>query len=90
MHDGDGPDGLVEAVSFLAVADPPVFGVALLLAAQEGPSGPSVVRDDQAGAEVGAVRDHCRPRGRCGQARLPPDVGVALVTGAGRADAITG
>ncbi|SEB62401.1 hypothetical protein SAMN05216483_0035 [Streptomyces sp. 2131.1] len=55
---------------------------------RRGAAGSLAVRDDQAGAEVGAVRDHRRP-GRGGrQARLPPDVGVGLVArcGPGRGD----
>ena len=103
MHGGDGLDGVVEAVAFLARqsrrifqffmrakagegvldggTDPAVFGVVLLLTAQEGASGSSAVRDDQAGSQVGAVRDHRRPGRRGRQVRLPPDVGIGLVSG---------
>ena len=62
-----------------AGTDASVFGVVFFLAAQEGSSGPSAVRHDQAGAEVGAVRDHRRPGRRDRPARLPPDMGVGLV-----------
>ncbi|MFE2880182.1 ATP-binding protein [Streptomyces roseus] len=34
---------------------------------------PSAVRDDQAGAQVGTVRDHRRPGRPCRQVRLAPD-----------------
>lgn len=52
-----------------------VFSAVFLLASQEGASGPSVVRDGQAGAAAGAVRDHRRG---C-QGRLLPHVGVGHV-----------
>lgn len=62
-----------------AGADPAGLGVVLLLSTQEGTSGPSAVRDDQTGAQEGAVRDDRRPGRRGREVRLPPDVGVGLV-----------
>ncbi|GAA3122231.1 hypothetical protein GCM10010449_50120 [Streptomyces rectiviolaceus] len=71
-----------------AGADASVFGVVLLLAAQEWASGSSAVRDDQTGAQVGAVGDDGCPGRDGGQVRFPPGVGVGLVPGdgAGRGD----
>ena len=57
---------------------PSVFSVVLLLPAQEGATGSLAVRDDQAGAEVGAVRDDRRARRQGGQVRLAPDMCVGL------------
>ncbi|CAM5703164.1 hypothetical protein SVIOM74S_04489 [Streptomyces violarus] len=74
-----------------SVPDPhaPVFGVVFLLAAQEWTSGSSAVRDDQPGAQVGAVRDHRRARRHVRQDRLAPDMRVRLVAGCRPADATT-
>lgn len=70
-------------------ADASVFGVVLFLAAQEWASGSSAVRDDQYGSRVGAVCDDRCPGRDGGQVRLPLGVGVGLVPGKGRAEAIT-
>lgn len=61
----DSMDSVVKAVALRAafaavhagegVLDASVFGIVLFLAAQEGASGSSAVRDDQTGAQVGAA-----------------------------------
>lgn len=66
-----------------AGTDASVFGVVLLLPAQEWATGSSAVRDDQAGAQVGAVCDDRCPGRDGGQVRFPPGVGVSLVPGDG-------
>ncbi len=65
------------------VPDASVFGVVLLLAAQEWASGSSAVRDDQSGSQVCAVRDDRGPGRDGGQVRFSPGVGVGLVPGDG-------
>lgn len=69
-----------------AGADASVFGVVLLLAAQEWASGSSVVRDDQSGAQVGAVRDDRAVM--AGRSDSRQAWASALFPGTGRAEAI--